>query len=333
MSSAEGSRKLSFVVPEDEAGVRLDVFLSARVPGASRRRAKLHLREKLVRVNGRVEKDGYLVRAGDDVTVDRVFESPAVRPELVGGVAAALKLITVIYEDEHLFIISKPPGMPSVVHESTDPLTAADCTAAYSRAARDASPDPREGGLVQRLDTPTSGIMLVAKHREIWATLRAKLFDQQITKTYLAIVEGEFSPVSGQVSWPLRQSRNGKKMEAVRDATVKEKESCGARTVIERLRLIRAQSGKTWSIVRCTICRARRHQVRAHLALAGHPLVGDRLYGSTTSLSEVEIDGVTFPRGEFFLHAESVAFEHPESGELLSFAAPSLEMELCLKQA
>lgn len=324
-TSQDRAIALEQIVSPEQAGTRLDLLLTSLLPGASRRHAKRHIDKNLVRVNGAIERIGYLTKIGDKITVSSLLESARARPELskkMGG----RELITVLFEDQHLLVINKMRGMPSVTHEMDDPLTVADCLAEYCESSLFASPDPRESGLIQRLDTSTSGVLIAAKNEASWRRLRDDLFQESITKTYVALVEGEFLPVSGEVAWPLRQTKNGKRMEVVRGAQADDRNSFGARTKILRLKVAQALNGETVSFVRCTITRARRHQVRAHLAITKHPLVGDLLYGSTVHLSDLRFRGVNndeLPREGFFLHAETVEFRHPITGELVQVNAES----------
>lgn len=317
---------LDHTVSEKEAGTRLDLLLTSLLPGSSRRHAKRHIDEKLVTVNNVFARIGYLTKCGDRIVLSSLIEKARARPELAQKMGGALSFLTILFEDSELLVISKMRGMPSVTHDADDPLTVADCLAEYAPETISASPDPRESGLVHRLDTWTSGILIAAKNPSSWSALREGLFAESISKTYVALVEGEFLPVSGEVAWPLKQTRNGKRMEVVKNARSHELEEFGARTKIVRLKVVEASNGAQVSFVQCSIARARRHQVRAHLAITKHPLVGDELYGSTTRLADFQFRGIPsaeLPREGFFLHAATVSFRHPVSGDLLEFEAES----------
>ena len=227
-------------------------------------------------------------------------------------------MLPVLYEDEKLLALSKLRGMASVRLRESDPLTVSDLVTKYCKNCRNASPDEREGGLVQRLDFWTSGAILAAKDQETWNALHAMLKQEKVKKTYLALVQGIPTSKHFTINAPFSLSK-GKKI--VKLAKARDKKSLSAHTDIE---VVYKKTGRSpWSIVRATMSRGRRHQVRAHLASVGHPLVGDEQYGSTFQLDKVlpEVgDG-------FLLHAETILLKHPYSGKKLAISAPSREFE------
>ena len=315
----------SFIVGAEHAGERLDRFLAIAIPGMSRRFAKRYFEARLVKLNDQIGRENSILNAGDRIEILEELKRADVRPELVFKVGGPFKFISILFEDESILVVSKDRAMPSVVHEYDDEVTVADCIAAYCPDCRSASPDVREAGLVQRLDYYTTGVMIAAKNRKTWERLRATLFEEQVEKYYEALVEGEFEPVFANINWPLRQTNDGKRMEAALKSKRGKSAVLEARSRIERVGVFTTEFGRTVSLVRCAIARARRHQVRAHLSIAGYPLVGDELYGSTTKLEPMKLGGkrVFFPPLEgFFLHASEVAFTHPKhKGEVRVRAA------------
>ena len=318
------THKPPFQISEVVAGHRLDRLLSDAL-GVSRRHARRYLEQGLVRVNGRKSVPGYVVTGTDSIEFLGVITPPAARPEMA---LEAPESLVVLYEDERVLCVSKPRGMPSVVHESTDPLTLADLVAHHAPSTVSASDDPRQSGLVQRLDHWSSGAILAAKDPEAYQLLRTELFEHRIEKTYIALAEGEPTPANRVVRWPLAQSKSGKKMEVVR-VTGPSSENKGSPTTVQRIKTLHT-TDVTASFVRCSIARAERHQVRCHLASCGHPLVGDALYGSTRSLAD--IDPVLFAslnasETGFFLHARSVTFRLPWQQSAITVVAPSAVLD------
>ena len=297
--------EMTLTVTSEDEGLRLDQFLVQHLPHGSRRLAKRHLERRLVTLTGRPARAGSVLRAGDVVVLHSVLEKPTARPQLARTLGGAKKHLRVLHEDEDLLVVSKRRGMPSVTHEVDDPLTLADCIAEYCPSCADASPDPREAGLVQRLDEYTSGAVIAAKHPAAWERLRAMLFEERVKKSYLAVVEGGFSQARMEVILPLRQSRDGKRMESARSSIARPE--FAAKTRIQRLAVWTARGGRAVSLVRCFVARARRHQLRVHLAHAGYPILGDSLYGAKSTSSQAGISG---EKG-FLLFAESIELVQP----------------------
>ena len=222
-------------------------------------------------------------------------------------------MLSVLHEDEYLLAVAKPRGMACIRLRDSDSETVSDLVVRHCRACGYASPDIRDGGLVQRLDFWTSGAIVAAKDAQTWQRLRKALQAEQVSKTYLALVEGVPKKKNFVVNVAFSVSKGKKK---VRIAKGRESKTLPARTSVELV-----AAGTKWSIVRATMCRGRRHQVRAHLASAGYPLIGDNQYGSSVSLSTL------LPKCDsgFLLHAETITLLHPVSGRKLFIKAPSNE--------
>jgi 23S rRNA pseudouridine1911/1915/1917 synthase len=161
--------------------------------------------------------------------------------------------------------------------------------------------DPREGGLVHRLDTDTSGVIVAARTRDAWLALRHAFATRQVEKRYLALVAGH-APPRAEVSVPLAQA--GPRVRAADDDAAAQP----AHTELERL-----ADGVDVSLVLAVSRTGRRHQIRAHLAWLGYPIVGDTLYG-----------GPPAPAGApgHFLHAAALSLPHPTEGAALTLRAP-----------
>ncbi len=214
------------------------------------------------------------------------------------------------YNDDDIFAVYKPAGMHSVriPHEGGHSL-ADDLIAAYPELIH-ASRSPLDGGLVQRLDFGTSGVLLGAKSRPMWDALYTALSEGQIDKSYVALIEGELAEevsVSTLIGSPHRGARKMKIYSRPPSPPVR------ALPGTTLFRPIRFLAQFDMSVVQAKASPARRHQVRAHAAHIEHPLVGDLLYGSRRSVGAL----CATPR-EFFLHAWQLAFHHPRTGESVS---------------
>lgn len=270
---------LAFEVGPDDDD-RLDRIVARRFPGASRRKVMALFDDGAVRVNGRRARKGDRVQVGATVEVLAApADAASLRVTPDPEVAAALAWLAI---DDDRVAIGKPAGMASQPLVAGERGTAASGVVARFPECAEVADDPRDGGLVHRLDAGTSGVLVAARTRAAWQRLRAAFTDGAVVKTYLALTET--APVARACDAPL--SQRGPR--AVVDYT----DGQPAHTtweVIERL-------GER-TLVRCTATTGRTHQVRVHLATAGAPIVGDERYGGAP------LEGLT----AFFLHAESIA--------------------------
>jgi len=248
-------------------------------------------------------------------------EKVSARPELAQQSGGALKFITIRYEDEHLLCVEKPAAMHSVTLAADDPLTLADCIAEYCPECLIASDDPREAGLLQRLDFYTSGLIMAAKTKQSWQLFRRLVSGGEVRKSYMALVEGVLERKLREVSCYMTESRNKKRVSVVRNPSETREQCFPTETVIQGLKDFKHSSGESLCLARASGMQMRRHQVRAHLAFSGHPLVGDELYGAALSLQPL------LNRDGFFLHAESVHFIHPFTSDTVEITSESSEQK------
>ncbi len=313
----------------DETGQRTDVFLSKALTRVSRRQARLMCEQGLVRVNGSRVPPGKILSAGDVIEIKQIIAQASARPELAKSLGGPQQHMTVLYEDEYFLAVAKPGSMSSVTLQQNDPLTLADCIAAYCPEAVSASADPREAGLVQRLDYYTSGVLLAAKKPEVWNSLHHQLLAGEMKKKYFALIEGKLSEEK-QVNLPLVQSDDGKSMIALADENIPDVQN----RIFPALTLITPKGSYyspsldcLLSLVKAEGFRVRRHQIRVHLAAQGHPLVGDKLYGSRFSGCGLAGRNSESLRPGFFLHAASIEFCHPMTFQQMTISAENKELE------
>ncbi len=280
---------LLIVVEEGEAG-RADHILGQHFPDASRKRLAALFLEGSVRVDGKKAKKGQVVGVGQRITLAR---SPETQEDLLAQ-AEDLEL-AVVYEDDDIVVLVKDAGMPTHPLKAGELGTLANRLVARFPECQSVGDDPREAGLAHRLDTHTSGLLVAGRSNEAWRELRRSFSEGRVQKVYVAAVQDR--PFGVECEEPILQQ--------------------GKRVTIDYAGL---DAHTSWSeldrnehhaLLRCQAHTGRMHQVRAHLAHCGSPIVGDTLYGGQ------EQEG--FPG--HFLHASELNFPHPTSGEALHFEA------------
>ena len=318
-------------VDQDAAGKRLDAFLADQIEGWSRSRLQRLIEDGDVLVNGKTAKPSYKLRDGDEVDVDLV-EAPVERfePENIP--------LDIVFEDQFLAVINKPAGM--VVHpgagvssgtlanaiawhfKSEPPmvmggLPEASVSDEISPLLVNASgnPPPIRGGtdrvgIVHRLDKDTSGLILVAKDEKTHESLAEQFRSRTVEKSYIALVHGSPRENKGTIDRPIARDRwHRTKMTVAANG----REALSIWKVRQRF--------EKFTLVEVEIKTGRTHQIRVHLASINHPVVGDATYneGRDNTIANVEIKKAVEKLGRFFLHAERLAFTHPETSERLSF--------------
>jgi 23S rRNA pseudouridine1911/1915/1917 synthase len=281
-------------LPAEVSGRRLDVVVG-EVLGLSRARVKSLFEKGAVRVDGRRPSKGDKATAGSRVEVELAEEAPALVPE--PGLALPL-----LYEDGWLVAIDKPAGMPSHPLKPGETGTAANALVARFPEVALAAEEVREGGLVHRLDIDTSGVLLAARDRETWEAVRALFRERAVDKRYWALVSGPIAE-AGAIELPLRH-RGEARVEPALDGGEPGREALSEFRVL-------ARAGEL-SLVEVRILTGVLHQVRAHLAAIGAPVVGDALYGGRP------LPGL----GRFFLHARSLELLHPKNAVTLHVQSP-----------
>lgn len=294
-------QKVTFVeVTEDQADQRLDNFLLARLKGVPKSRIYRLLRKGEVRVNkGRVKPD-YRLQQGDSVRIPpvRVAESkPAAAPG--AGLRDCLEN-GILFENDELLVISKPAGL--AVHGGSG------INLGLIEALR-ASRENDALELVHRLDRGTSGCLLVAKKRRALKHLQNQLREHQIKKTYVALVDG---------SWPKGLNLLDAPLERLTTASGERrvKVSAEGKASVSRFQVLKRYSDAT--LLEVDLETGRTHQIRVHCQMAGHPLLGDDKYGSDERNDAMKQRGLK----RLFLHARSLAFDIPSTGQRMSVEAP-----------
>lgn len=290
----------AFALPTSAAGQRLDQALSAALPQYSRARLQQWIRSGAVQIVGKTAlRARDRVRGGEQVRIEaRIEPDDRLVPEQLA--------LEVIYQDEQLLVLNKPPGL--VVHPGAGNRAH---TLQHGLLGYDPglAAVPR-AGLVHRLDKDTSGLLLVARTLAAHTALVAALAARAIRREYLALVWG--APISGgSVDAPIGRSPKQRTRMAVR---------AGGRKALTHYRIERRFRAQT--LLRVQLETGRTHQIRVHLAHIGYPIVGDPAYGRRRAVSSPALRRAieSFPRQA--LHAQHLQLHHPLSGEPLSFEAP-----------
>jgi 23S rRNA pseudouridine1911/1915/1917 synthase len=252
-------------------------------------------------VAGEPKKAGYLVHAQEEIEVLPLPEVPA------AAVPQDIPL-DVLYEDEYLMAICKPAGM--VVHPAPGQRQGTVVNALLFRWGQAGLADTLRPGIVHRLDKDTSGVLLVAKDLRTQEQLARQFKERHVHKAYVAVVVGHFSAPVGEIALPIgRHPVDRKKMSV---------HARRSRTAVSRYQVVAESDGV--SLVHLFPETGRTHQLRVHLAAIGHPIVGDKVYGTPRALRNRAPAAATFPRQA--LHAEAIRFLHPVSGAMLTIRAP-----------
>jgi 23S rRNA pseudouridine1911/1915/1917 synthase len=296
-------------VPASLEGARLDKAVAQLIPELSRARVKRAIELGAVRVNGRRLPKGGTVASGDVVRIDvgQVIETPA-----TADPAAPLK---VLLETSNVVVVEKPAGQPTAPLRPGESGTLVNAILGKypELVPREGHPvvghSAREPGIVHRLDTETSGAVLVARTAEAFETLKAALREERLDKRYLLVCASEGLPDEGTIEFPLtNHPKDQRRVYAcVHPRDVMRYEP---RPAVTRYRVV--QRAGNWALVEASVGKALRHQIRAHFAAIGHPLAGDELYGGP----------VIRALGRHALHAASVAYAGGGGVEAFDVSVP-----------
>ena len=296
---------LTFQVALDDAGLRLDSFLATRIEGWSRARLQRLIESEDVLVNSKPAKPSYKLRENDELEVELAAPpASSFAPEPIP--------IEIVYEDETLVVVNKPAGL--VVHPAAGihSGTLANALAYHFQQLPDSGAGVRPG-IVHRLDRDTSGLLVVAKTEAALEHISDQFRDRSVYKSYVALVHGRVSTESGQIDQPLARDRSNR----TRMAVVR-----GGRSALSLYRV--RQRFERFSLLDVELKTGRTHQIRVHLAWLKHPVVGDETYGAgrDNTIQNAQLRARVRNLGRHFLHAEKLAFTHPQTNERVEFESP-----------
>jgi 23S rRNA pseudouridine1911/1915/1917 synthase len=291
------------------SGERLDRHLLNAYPWLDRATVETLLAAGQIRLNGRPAKKGAKLAAGDILDCRDVPEPADLKlqpnPDLP---------LKIVYEDDHVLALDKPAGQPTHPLRWAETDTLANALVARYPALAGIGDDRLFPALLHRLDTQTSGLVLAAKTAAAYAELRAQFRRFTVQKHYLALVHGRVEK-PGSLAAPLtHQTRSPCKMAVARNPDkVPRNDLFAAETAWTPL-----ETGREFSLLDVTIYTGVTHQIRCHLAAAGHPIAGDALYGPPSSPSTINHQPPTNSR--HWLHAARLICTHPATGRSLDVA-------------
>ena len=302
---------IEVVAGPEALGQRTDRFLADAIGALSRSRVKSLMQDGAVlRDDVALHDPAELVRPGARFVVQP--------PALVAARPDAQDIpFDILYEDGDLIVLDKPAGL--VVHPApgNEDGTLVNALLAHCGDSLPGIGGERRPGIVHRLDKDTSGVMVVAKTEQALATLSSAFAAHDIDRAYHALVWGSPSPTHGEIEGAIgRDPRERKRMAVV---------TRGGKHALTRYRTLRAWAGAV-TLIECVLATGRTHQIRVHLASAGHPVVGDPVYlrrvpAAAKALPESACRTLLdFPRQA--LHATRLGFAHPRTGKALSFERP-----------
>ncbi len=298
---------LSFEVTESEAGRRVDAVIAARFPALSRSYVSRLIRAGQISINGRTKKPGYLTKCGDMIW----SEIPPPQPTPCKAEPIPL---SILYEDADLIVLNKPPGL--VVHPAPGHWSGTLVNALlYHCGDLTGIGGELRPGIVHRLDKDTSGTLVVAKNDVAHHGLSEQFKRRQVEKRYLALVYGAMKESAGVIESPIgRHPTHRKKMSTT---------SRRSRSTETRWQIKESFSGV--SLLELDLRTGRTHQLRVHCAAAGHPVVGDAIYGGKKrwkTLPSKDLQEVLKGVRRQMLHAWALRFEHPRTSQWMGFESP-----------
>ena len=295
----DADEEITLVVTEAETGLRPDQLLACRFAESSRSLVASSIRAGTVLVDGDVRKASYRLKPGETI------HGALLQPQPLDVVAEYVEF-PILYEDEDLLVLSKPPGL--VVHPGCgNPRgTLVNGLLYHCRTIAEVG-DAARPGIVHRLDKDTSGLMVVAKRSPVHRLLVDMFKARQVEKEYLAIVHGVPSRREGRIVAAIGRHQINRQKMAVREISGRYAASSWQ---------VLATSDSQWSKIKVAIETGRTHQIRVHMAHIGHPVAGDALYGGGRN-------NTLFPRQ--MLHAWRLRFTHPVQHVPMQFEAPVWE--------
>ena len=279
----------------ENIGERIDKFISDSAEEISRSYAAKLCTDGLVTVNGKALGKNYKIKGGEEISAD------IPEPEELSLVPENIPL-DIVYEDDDVIVINKPQGMvvhPAAGNESGTLVNALLYHCGESLSAINGVIRP---GIVHRIDKDTSGLLVAAKNNEAHLKLSEQLKERKALRKYNALVNGNIKEDFGTVNKPIGRSPSDRKKMAVVQGG---REAVTHYSVLERF-------GR-YTLIECVLETGRTHQIRVHMASLGHSIVGDKVYG---------VKKERFNLNGQLLHARTIGFVHPKTGEMMEFSAP-----------
>ncbi len=317
--------KKTYQITQEDAGQRLDTWLTAKLPEVSRSRIQKWIKAGLVTINDEAVTPHEALSLEDTVEVAD-YDAPKTKEDAL--LPRPDIGVDVVYEDDDIIVANKPSGLivhPAIPGESN---TLVNALIAQFPEIVGIGDDSQRPGIVHRLDREASGLLVIARTKAAFKNLKAQFQAHVVKKEYAVLIDGYPPADSGTIKLPIGRSASGGKM-AARPIKLNKRSgelemTPGDRTAITHYRIEEKLPKVTFLTVRTET--GRTHQIRAHFHALGVPVVGDPLYGAN------RVGRMNSPR--LFLHAKSLSFQHPVTDIELSFSAPlPKELDEVLKKA
>ncbi|MCU0382450.1 MAG: RluA family pseudouridine synthase [Cyclobacteriaceae bacterium] len=300
------------VVDPGQSLIRIDKFLNDKLEGVTRSKIQNGIDAGFVRVNDKIVKSNYRVHPADVITIS--LPKPPRDTDVVPENIA----LNIVYEDDYLLVINKPPGM--VVHPAYQNWsgTLVNALAYHFQQLPTMPGNDGRPGLVHRIDKDTSGLLVIAKDEHTLTHLAKQFFDHSIERKYWAVVWGEPQPEAGTINVNLGRSLKDRRVTAAFPEGDFGRRAVTHYKTLKNLRYV--------SLIECKLETGRTHQIRAHMKYIGHPLFNDATYGG-----DQVVKGTVFSKYKQFvdncfevmprqaLHAKTLGFVHPHSGKFVQF--------------
>lgn len=308
--------EFTILIDKKQTPLRLDKFLQGRIFNSTRNKVQLAIKNGAVLINDNQVKSNYKVRPGDIVTGIIPKKREAGRDVIGEDIP-----LEIVYEDDDVMVINKPAGM--VVHPGISNYTGTLVNALKFYFDNKDLPvmkgnDDDRPGIVHRIDKFTTGLLLIAKNDEAMTKLAKQFFDHSIERNYLALVWGNFDETKGSIDVNVGRSPKNRKVMTTFDEGDEGKRAITHFEVIEDMYYV--------SLVNCSLETGRTHQIRVHMKSLGHPIFNDDIYGGDSI-----VKGTVFTKYKqfvqncfklmpgFALHAHTLGFIHPSTGEKMTF--------------
>lgn len=287
-------KEINYIIDDEQAGIRIDKLISNQNEGLTRNHIQNLIGQGHITVNQNQVKTNYKVKAGDQICIQLPEpEDIHIEPEDIP--------LDIVYEDEDLLVINKPKGM--VVHPAAGHYsgTLVNAVMYHCRENLSSINGVLRPGIVHRIDMDTTGLLVVCKNDLAHNSLAEQLKVHSITRKYQAIVYGTFKEPTGTIDRPIGRHPVDRKKQAI--------DVRNGRQAVTHYRVLET-FGDKYSLIECQLETGRTHQIRVHMASIQHPLLGDTVYGPNKNPYHLQGQA---------LHAGTLGFNHPRTGEYMEF--------------
>lgn len=282
------------IIVDENDNIRLDLYIATKDNDLSRATIQRLLEEKNISVNGQIKKSSYKVKCNDIIEINM--------PEVKESKIEAQDIqVEIVYEDQDIIVVNKPKGL--VVHPANGNLdgTLVNAIMNICKDSLSGIGGEKRPGIVHRLDKDTSGLLIIAKNDKAHLNMSEQIKDRKVNKKYIALVRGIIKEDEATINMPIARSKKDRKKMAV-DKNGKE--------AITHFKVLKRYD--KYTLLDVKIDTGRTHQIRVHMAEIGHPVIGDEVYSN--GKNEFNVKGQ-------MLHAKSLDFKHPITGEKMHLEA------------